>query len=147
MKKTIFLYIGIAIIFGMILLHFLYLENDPPLYFVMHGQSLLTDPYHLTHAARNEVLFDNSNLFDYFRWDVFKNSLISGMSYPVFSLFDVSRVTANFTAVVLHLSGLLLFIFGLNICRNQKEVLFTSIFLLLNAVLFFYAVCHTLKTG
>ena len=77
MLKLILKYLALIIICGMVLLHFVSLENDPPLYYVGHGQSLLTDPYHLTHSARNEVLFDDWNLYEYHRWDVFKNSLIS----------------------------------------------------------------------
>ncbi len=147
MNKSIFLYFGLILILGLTLLHFVSLENDPPLFYVGHGQSLLTDPYHLTHAARNEILYDNWNLYDYDRWDVFKNSLISGASYLIFSAFDVSRVTANVAAIVLHLTGLLLFILSLYRFRGTKEAIFTALFLLINAMLFYYGRLPYLENG
>ena len=147
MYKKIIIHFCAVVIFGLILLHFAGLENDPPLFYVGHGQSLLTDPYHLTHSARNEILFDNWNPYDYHRWDVFKNSLISGVSYLVFSGFDISRVTANLASVFLHLIGLLFFIFGLYHLRGKREALFTAVFLLINGILFFYGRFPFLENG
>ncbi|MCP4703801.1 MAG: hypothetical protein GY865_04250, partial [candidate division Zixibacteria bacterium] len=118
-----------------------------PLFYVGHGQSLLTDPYHLTHSARNEILFDDWNQYDYHRWDVFKNSLISGVSYLFFSVFGVSRISANIASISLHLAGMLLFIFGLYRTRCKKEILFTALFLLINATFFYYGRLPYLENG
>ena len=131
----------------MILLHFVGLENDPPLFYVGHGQSQLTDPYHLTFAARNEVLFGDWTPFGYHRWDVFKNSLISGVAYLFFSTMGVSRITANLAALFLHLFGLLLFILGLYRIRDAKEIVLTVIVLLANNMLFFYGRLPFLENG
>ncbi len=147
MMKYIIKYFGLIIILGLTLLHFVCLENDPPLFYVGHGQSLLTDPYHLTHAARNEILFDNWNLYDYDRWDVFKNSLISGVSYLIFSVYDVNRVTVNVAATILHLIGILLFVLSIYHFRGKKEAIFTALFLLTNAMLFFYGRLSYLENG
>lgn len=147
MYKNVFIYFCAVVILGLILLHFFCLENDPPLFYVGHGQSLLTDPYHLTFSARNEILYDNWNPYDYHRWDVFKNSLISGVSYLVFLAFDVSRITANLASVFLHLAGLLLFVFSLYHLRGRNEALFTVVFLLINATLFFYGRLPFLENG
>lgn len=147
MNKTIIIYVGLIFIFVLVLLHFCCLENDPPLFYVGHGQSLLTDPYHLTHAARNEILYDNWNLYDYNRWDVFKNSLISGVSFLIFSVFGVNRVAANVAATILHLTGLLLFILSLYRFRSKKETIFTALFILTNAMLFFYGRLPYLENG
>jgi len=147
MLKPILKYIGIIAIAGMIVLHFVSLTHDPPLFYVGHGQSLLTDPYHLTDAARNEVLFDSWNLHDYYRWDVFKNSLISAVSYLSFEAFGVSRISANLASIFLHLIGLLLFVLSIYNFRSKKEALFVSLFLLINSTLFFYGRLPYLENG
>ena len=35
------------------------LSNDPPLFYLGHGEALLTDPYHLTFSARSAIHFDD----------------------------------------------------------------------------------------
>ena len=91
--------IVIAILILLVVVRFFGLSDDPPLYYSGYGHTLLTDPYHLTFAARSKVLFGEWNPFDYHRWDVFRNSLISGAAYLVFLAFGVSRVTANIAAL------------------------------------------------
>jgi 4-amino-4-deoxy-L-arabinose transferase-like glycosyltransferase len=137
----------LAIIIALVALRFVALENDPPLYFVGHGQAMLTDPYHLSHHARNSVLFDDSHPFDIHRWDSFKNSLISGASYLSFNLFGVSRVSANFTAAALQLAGLALFTLALVRTRGKREGLITGVFLGVNNLLFFYGRLPFLECG
>ena len=81
------------------------LSADPPNHFANLGQALLTDPYHITAHARNKVLFGQWEPFGYERWVAFKVSLVSALAYVVFSLSEVSRYTANLTAVILNLCG------------------------------------------
>ncbi len=128
-------------------LRFVALDNDPPLYFVKHGQSLLTDPYHLTHHARQHALFDNSNLFEIHRWDNFKNSMVSAVAYVTFAVAGVSRSSANFAAALLSVCGILLFSLGIYRRRGQKEALLTVLLLSVNNLLFFYGRVPLLENG
>ena len=126
---------------------FVNLGADPPLYYTGFGQSLLTDPYHLTFAARNATLFEEWNPFDYHRWDVFKNSLISGVAFLLFQLFGVSRITANIAALILSCGGFLFFLAVFLVRRRLVELAASSAFLLLNNLLFFYGRVPFLETG
>ncbi|MCH9031113.1 MAG: hypothetical protein IIB00_02495 [candidate division Zixibacteria bacterium] len=136
-----------ALVGVLTLLHFVSLESDPPMHFIGHGQAQLTYPYHLTFSARNSILHGDWNPYDYHRWDVFKNSLVSGFSYRVFSVAGVSRLTANLSAVLLHLGGLALFAFGLLKWRSKLEVWLTLCVLMLNTTLFFYGRLPFLENG
>jgi len=131
----------------LIMLRFVSLEIDPPLFFKGYTQAHLTDPYHLTHFARNEVLFDRWNPYDFHRWDIFKYSLISGVSYLVFSIGGVSRITANLSALVLNLSGLFFFVAGLWRYRPRIENHITLIIVLVGSMLFFYGRLPFLENG
>ncbi|MCP4703317.1 MAG: hypothetical protein GY865_01805 [candidate division Zixibacteria bacterium] len=135
------------IILFLIILRFVSLEIDPPLFFAGFTQAHLTDPYHLTFFARNAILFDDSNPFDFYRWDVFKYSLISGFSYIVFSIGGVSKVSANISAVFLNLTGLFLFVFGAYRLRSNSELYIKSVLLLLSSMLFFYGRLPFLENG
>jgi hypothetical protein len=128
-------------------LRFCNLQNDPPLFYTGHGQALLTDPYHLTFAARNKVLFGEWNPFDYHRWDVFRNSLVSGVGFLYFKLGGVSRITANLASLSLQMSGMLLFLLGFAGFRRYWEIVLTALLLLLNSTLFFYGRAPFLENG
>ncbi len=101
----------------------------------------------MTFYARNAALFGNWDPFEYHRWDVFKNSLMSGAAFLVFTLASVSRVTANLAAIFLNLGGITLFALGLYRLRGNREVIFTILILLLNAVLFFHSRLPFLENG
>jgi 4-amino-4-deoxy-L-arabinose transferase-like glycosyltransferase len=151
MSKTLFWKILRIIIPGAILvllfLRFVGLDNDPPLFYVGHGQAQLTDPYHLTFSARNNALFDEWNPFGYHRWEIFKHSLVSGVSHLLFSAAGVSRITANLAAVLLHLGGFVLFLLGLYTSRGIREALIAAFLLLINSSLFFYGRLPFLENG
>lgn len=147
MRRAIDKYIGLIVILVLLILRFVALEVDPPLFHIGHGQAELTDPYHLTYSARNAVLYGDWNPFDYYRWDVFKNSLISGASFLLFSIFAVSRVTANLSAVVLQTSGFLFFLLGFFDFRGRREIILVAVFLLFNSTLFFYGRLPFLENG
>ncbi len=144
--KNIAIALG-AVALILLALKFVSLANDPPLYFVKHGQSLLTDPYHLTHHARQSSLYDDANVFKIHRWDNFKNSLVSGFAFLTFAVAGVSRTSANFAAVLLSVGGILLFSFGIYRRRGQKEALLTLLMLLGNHLLFFYGRLPLLENG
>ncbi|MCK4607499.1 MAG: hypothetical protein KAU35_09405, partial [candidate division Zixibacteria bacterium] len=137
----------ISFILGLVFLRVVGIESDPPLFYVGHGQAQLTDPYQFSFFARNAVLYGEWNPFDFHRWDVFRYSLISGVSYLFFSAFGVSRVTANLVAIVLHMGGLLLFLLGLRRFRDFWEVSLVALLLLLNSSLFFYGRLPFLENG
>lgn len=140
-------YISFGTIAVLLILRFVALDNDPPLFYTGHSQSQITDPYHITYSARNAVLFDDWNPHGIHRWDVFKYSIVSAVSYPLFSLFGVSRVTANLSAIFLQLFGLLLFILGLIKLRPNGEVIVAALLLLLNSTLFFFGRIPLLENG
>ncbi|MBN2227485.1 MAG: hypothetical protein JW763_08975 [candidate division Zixibacteria bacterium] len=137
----------LVVIVALLVLRFIQLEIDPPYFFARFSQAHLTDPYHLTFAARNAVLFGDWHPFDYHRWDVFAYSLVSGVSWVLFSLFGVSRVTANLAGVLLGVGGMLFFVLGLRGYRNRREVIITALVLLLSSMLFFYGRLPFLETG
>ncbi len=147
MRGTVGKVIIVSFILGLVLLRVVGIQNDPPLFYYGHSQAQLTDPYQFSFFARNAVLYGEWNPFDLHRWDVFRNSLISGVSYLFFSAFGISRVTANLVAIVLHMGGLLLFLLGLRRFWNSWEVFLVALLLLFNSSLFFYGRLPFLENG
>jgi 4-amino-4-deoxy-L-arabinose transferase-like glycosyltransferase len=140
-------YIVLGLIALLIILRFVSLDLDPPTFYYGYSGADLTDPYQYTYAARNAVLFDDWNPFDYHRWDVFRDSLVSGFSYLVFLLFGVSRVTANISALLLNLGGVLFFMLGFYKLRSHREIVITLLLLLINNLFFFYGRLPFLENG
>lgn len=89
------------------------LRSDPPMYFSGLGQSLYTDPPQYTYHARNAHLFDDWDPFDYPKFAVFENSLISRLGWIGFAFTGVSRVAANAVGVIASLFGLIALLVGL----------------------------------
>ncbi len=145
--SSFFTYFFLALILFLLILRFTSMENDPPYFFADFTQAHLTDPYHITYFARNAVLFGDWNPFDYHRWDVFKYSLVSGISYLLFVLFGVSRVTANLAGLLPNVGGMLLFILGFRRYRNTREIKLTAFLLLISSMLFFYGRLPFLENG
>ena len=137
----------IVLIIFLAVIRFASLDIDPPYFFAGYTQAHLTDPYHLAFAARNAVLFDDWNPFDYHRWDIFKYSLISGVSYIIFSVFGVSRVTANISGLLLNMGGLFLFIMSFTGYRTLRERAILTLLLLINGMLIFYGRLPFLENG
>ncbi|RKX30807.1 MAG: hypothetical protein DRP46_04695, partial [Candidatus Zixiibacteriota bacterium] len=137
----------IVLIIFLAVIRFAFLDIDPPYFFAGYTQAHLTDPYHLAFAARNAVLFDDWNPFDYHRWDIFKYSLISGVSYIIFSVFGVSRVTANISGLLLNMGGLFLFIMSFTGYRTLRERGILTLLLLINGMLIFYGRLPFLENG
>lgn len=89
------------------------LTNDPPMYYSGLGQSLYTDPPQYIFHARNYHLFGSSDPFDYPKFDVFKNSLVSRVAYFWFAVAGVSQWSADMVGLLLSLGGLVLILLGL----------------------------------
>jgi hypothetical protein len=145
--KLLFKIFGLAILVAIFFARFYNLDADPPAYYTGHGQAQLTDPYHLTHFARNSMIFGDPNPFDYHRWDLFRYSMISGASCLIFSIFGVSRLTANFSGLLVQLMGVILFLWGLSRFWDKKIILLTATFLIFNSTLFFYGRLPFLENG
>lgn len=137
----------IAAIVFLTVLRFVSLDIDPPYFFAGITQAHLTDPYHITLHARSAVLFGEWTPFDYHRWDVFKNSIVSGTAYVVFSLFGVSRVTANLAGLILNSLGLLFMFLGIARHRPSHETLLGAFLATLSAMLMFYGRLPFLENG
>ncbi|UCD17439.1 MAG: hypothetical protein JSV44_00580 [Candidatus Zixiibacteriota bacterium] len=135
------------LIMVLLVVRFVSLDIDPPDFLARYTTSHLTDPYQYTSHARNAVLFDEWNPFGYHRWDVFKYSAVSGLSYLLFTLFGVSRITANVSGLLLNIGGIIFFILGLRIFRPIRECLITGAILCINSVLFFYGRLPFLENG
>lgn len=129
-----------------IIARFCWLDADPPLYFSGTSKALLTDPYNVIHFARNKVIFGDWDVFDFQRWVIFKYSLSSAFSYLVFLLGGVSRVTANLSAAVLNLAGILLFVFS-PWKRSRISYLIAGVLLLTNVTLLVYGQYPFLENG
>ena len=142
-----FTYMIVSIIAFLLILSFWKLDIDPPLYYVGHSQAQITDPYHLTFSSKNAAQTGEWNPQEFHRWDVFKFSLVSGVSYLLFTLFGVSRVTANLAALLLHLGGFVFFLMALARSRPREEWLLAALFLLFNSTLFFYGRLPFLENG
>lgn len=129
-----------------VIVRFLWLGSDPPLYFTNTGQALLTDPYNVIYHARNMILFGEWDIFDFDRWVVFKYSLSSVFCYIIFLLGGVSRITANVSAVILNTVGIALFVFSF---RNvsKKAMTIAAVLLLSNMNLIVYGRYPFLENG
>jgi 4-amino-4-deoxy-L-arabinose transferase-like glycosyltransferase len=137
---------GFLVIILGLAVRFLWLGIDPPLFFTGQGQALLTDPYNITYFARNKILFGSWDIFDYDRWVVFKYSLMSGFSYIAFLLGGVSRITANLSAVILSLAGIILFILAHRRVSTASGLI-VSILLFSNMMLIVYGRYPFLENG
>jgi 4-amino-4-deoxy-L-arabinose transferase-like glycosyltransferase len=129
-----------------LIVRFLFLDADPPLFFQNTSQDLLTDPYNVTASARHKALFDSWDLFDYHRWEAFKYSLSSAWAYVFFKLGGVSRTSANLSAVILSSLSLLLFIAVLY-KSSRRGAAIAAVLLLTNAFLIIYGRYPFLENG
>lgn len=88
------------------------LTSDPPTYFGGSGQSLATDPSQYVFHARNKVLFDDWDPFNYGRWTVFRHSLTSLTAWFWFSVTNVSQEQSAVVGIILCLASLVVLLFG-----------------------------------
>ncbi len=113
MKRTHFYSALLAVLAVGLFVRLTHLEADPPNHFKGLGMDLMTDPYHITHFARNQVLFGEWDPYHETRWTAFRVSLMSVFAWLVFLISGVSRYTANLSAVLLHIGAGLLFVIGI----------------------------------
>ena len=85
-SKLIYYFLIAVIFIGGVVFWQSNLESDPPMYYSGLGQSLSTDAAQYVHHARNKILFDDFDPFNYPRWTVYQHSLTSLVSY--FSVTD-----------------------------------------------------------
>ena len=137
----------LVVIFLFGVLRFVNLNYDTPLYFTGYGISDLTDPYMYTSFARNKILEGDWDPFNYERWKSWRISIVSGVSYLVFLVAGVSRVTANISALILGLGGTALFLWGWSIRRPRDEILLIAFFFFVSNLLFFANRMTHLETG
>ena len=123
------------------------LTSDPPMYYSALGQSVLTDPANVVFHARNAVLFGAADPFDYGRWVVFRESIMSAAAYVWFSAVGVSYQHAGAIAMILNLGGLLLVLLGL--MKHHRPWVLTVVALawMMNATLLVYGRLTYLENG
>ncbi|MCK5125429.1 MAG: hypothetical protein KAR42_04175 [candidate division Zixibacteria bacterium] len=119
------------------------LDLDPPVTIGKSSQDLVTDPAHLVSFAANNAKYGESEPFPFAQWQVFKVSLVSATAYIIFSVSEVSRVTASLAGVIPSFLGLLFFILAIPIGWENKKQAYLAVitaagFLVLNFVLITY---------
>jgi tetratricopeptide (TPR) repeat protein len=123
------------------------LTSDPPMNFSGLGQSLYTDPAQYVFHARNYVLFGQSDPFDYPKFAVFQNSLVSRLAYVWFSIFGVSMRQANLIGVLLSLGGLIFILLGVSRTHRPWVMSAVALCYVLNVTLFVHARVPYLENG
>jgi 4-amino-4-deoxy-L-arabinose transferase-like glycosyltransferase len=146
LRQLVGIIIGLIIIVG-VAVRFIDLEADPPLYFDGSGQSLSTDPYQYTFHARNKVVFGESDPLHQEQWRVFEYTLVSGISYLLFSLFGASRLVANLSGILLSLAAIFIFGAALKKIFGWRGATMAVLFLILNKVLFVYGRLPYIENG
>ncbi len=137
---------GLIIIGISLIIRFLYLDSDPPYFFGDTSQDILSDPYNYVHFSRNKILYGAWDIFDYSRWIVFKNSLVTLISYLFFLVGGVSRITANLSAIFLSTGGLALFAIA-HLKRSKQWIIITAVILMTNMTLISFGRYPFLETG
>ncbi len=147
-KTDLLLYVlTLLIVIGGVLFWAYNLTSDPPSYFSGKGQSLATDPAQYVHHARNKILYDDWDPFDYPRWIVYEHSLTSGVAYLWFQVVGVSLKQAAAVGVILSLSGLALLLLGLVGHHHRWTLPAVTVWYLVNATLFTYGRLSYLENG
>lgn len=123
------------------------LESDPPMYYSGFGQSLSTDATQYVYHARNKILFDDFDPFDYTRWIVYQYSLTSLISYIWFSITEVSYKNANLVGLFLSLGGLILMLFAFERKKINQMMPLLAILFLSNVTLITYGRLSYLENG
>ncbi|MEE8576693.1 MAG: hypothetical protein V3T31_05505, partial [candidate division Zixibacteria bacterium] len=137
--KKLSIFLVVALFLSGLVVRIVDLDCDPPAFFAEGGQALTTDAAHLTLYAKNKVLFGQWDLFGYQPWMAFKISLVSALSWLLYSLFGVSMVVTNLTGVILNLAGLALFLIALRKYLSHRALIYCTLFLMANFLAAIYA--------
>ncbi|UCD63704.1 MAG: tetratricopeptide repeat protein [Candidatus Zixiibacteriota bacterium] len=143
----LFYLLSVLVIVGGSLLWTSNLFADPPVFFSGMGQSLSTDPAHCVYHARNSVLFDDPDPFDFERWVVLERSLTSFVARLWFSVAGVSLTQANMVGVLLSAAALIFLL--LAVSRHHRPwVTFTvALCYLVNTALILHGRLSYLENG
>lgn len=123
------------------------LTLDPPMYFSGLGQSLSTDPAQYVYHARNNVVFDDPDPFDYPRWLVYQRSLTSLTAHIWFKVAGVSLKQANMVGLLLAIGGLILFLLAVGRHHRPWVMLIIALVYLANVSLFVHGRLSYLENG
>jgi hypothetical protein len=143
----VFYTLALLIVIGGVVFWSSDLTSDPPMYYSGLGQSLATDPAQYVFHARNLVLFDNWDPFDYSRWTVYQHSLTSLVGWAVFSVWGVSSKNAGVVGMVLSLGGLLFFLIGISRQCRSWVVAVVALCYVINVTLLTYGRLSYLENG
>ena len=139
MQRYGFIPLCLAILILGITLRTFDLSADLPQYFLSKSQDLTTDGPYLTLYARNAIEQASWDPLGYEPWRQFKLSLISGVSYLLYSSFGVSRYISNVTGVLLSIVGCVLFLIGLSRYLSRKTLLLAAVLLAVSYPLAMFA--------
>ena len=123
------------------------LESDPPTYFSGIGQSLITDPAQYTFHARNKVLFDEFDPYEYPRWTVYQHSITSLTAYIWFSIAGSSLEESNMVGVFLSIGALILILLGIGRHHRFWVIPVVTFIFLINVFLFTHGRVSYLENG
>ncbi len=136
-----------AILIGGFLFWQYRIDSDPPMNFSGLGQSLYTDPAQYVFHARNYTLYGQSDPFDYPKFAVFQNSLLSRFAYLWFSLAGVSLRQVNLVGVFMSLGGLIFFVLGLARSYRPWVPAAVAVCYVINVTLFIHGRVPYLENG
>lgn len=115
------------------------LSADAPAFFADGSQDFTTDGAYLTLFAKNQVEYGQWSLFGYEHWQTFKTSLITGVSFVLFSIFGVSIATQAMTGVILSCLGILLFLWVLRRRLSVEATIMAAVLLTFDYTLILYS--------
>ncbi len=146
-QKYLWWVLTAAIIVGGFVFWQYHIDSDPPMNFSGLGQSLYTDPAQYVFHARNYTLYGQSDPFDYPKFAVFQNSLLSRFAYLWFSIAGVSLRQANLVGVFMSFGGLVFFVLGL--ARSYRPWVPSAVALcyVINVTLFIHGRVPYLENG
>ncbi|RKX22418.1 MAG: hypothetical protein DRP35_01995 [Candidatus Zixiibacteriota bacterium] len=145
--KILYLLITLVLFIGGFVFWISDLNSDPPMYYSGLGQSLSTDPPQYYYHARNNVLYDTADPFDYNRWVVYKNSITSLVSSLWFSIAGFSYEKANMVGVILCFAALLFFLLGLHPHHKPWVLMAVTLAFIINVTMLTYGRLTYLENG
>lgn len=129
-RKKLLLQIGILVVLLCGLAMRVYnLNLDPAVSIGQASQDLTTDPAHLTSFAANYAHCGAAEPFPFPKWQVFKISLVSGAAFILFTIGSANRVCANLAGAIPSFMGIVLFVLGILIDRDEKERRYLAAFI------------------
>jgi tetratricopeptide (TPR) repeat protein len=122
-------------------------ESDPPMYYEGLGQSLSTDPAQYSWHARNKVLFDDWDPFEYPRWTVYQHSLTSLVAWLWFSAAGVSSAGGAMAGILLTVGTLVVLLVALRPFHRPWVLAAVALCFMMNVTLVTYGRLSYLENG